>query len=276
MAREEIDRVIDRLEVIFREAPVEITDKVVRFGRATTKDILAELLSKVEIDGGRFGDFSTNETALLNAFTKLDKSLSGRDYSNIISSYLLNVDDITANQIKFAKVAKGEDVAEMLKRPSPEQISLIDKTLFDFRQVGIKLYFIDPVKKELFRAMQLGASIEDTRERLFSIFADDKILQRWAGQTANDGLRALSGQINNEIGQEFGFEKYIYVGGLVEDSRPLCRKIVETYNGELTPKKLNKVLSKYRGARYLYPNTNAGNFAVNRGGYGCLHSCYLV
>lgn len=276
MAREEIDRVIDRLEVIFREAPVEITDKVVRFGRATTKDILAELLSKVEIDGGRFGDFSTNETALLNAFTKLDKSLSGRDYSNVISSLLLNVDDITANQIKFAKVAKGEDVAEMLKRPSPEQISLIDKTLFDFRQVGIKLYFIDPVKKELFRAMQLGASIEDTRERLFSIFADDKILQRWAGQTANDGLRALSGQINNEIGQEFGFEKYIYVGGLVEDSRPLCRKIVETYNGELTPKKLNKVLSKYREAMYLYPDTNAGNFAVNRGGYGCLHSCYLV
>lgn len=276
MAREEIDRVIDRLEVIFREAPVEITDKVVRFGRATTKDILAELLSKVEIDGGRFGDFSTNETALLNAFTKLDKSLSGRDYSNIISSYLLNVDDITANQIKFAKVAKGEDVAKMLKSPSPEQISLIDKTLFDFRQVGIKLYFIGPVKKELFRAMQLGASIEDTRERLFSIFDDDKILQRWAGQTANDGLRALSGQINNDIGQEFGFEKYIYVGGLVDDSRPLCRKIVETYNGKLTPKELNKVLSKYRGARYLYPGTNAGNFAVNRGGYGCLHSCYLV
>lgn len=276
MAREDIDRVIDRLEVIFREAPVEITDKVIRFGRATTKDILSELLSKVEISGGRFGDFSTNETALMNAFTKLDKSISGRDYSNIISSYLLNVDDITANQIKFAKVAKHEDVAKMLKRPSPEQISLIDKTLFDFKQVGIKLYFIDPVKKELFRAIQLGASIEDTRERLFSIFADDKILQRWAGQTANDGLRALSGQINNEIGQEFGFEKYIYVGGLVEDSRPLCREIVKTYNGELTPKELNKVLSKHRGAAYLYPNTNAGNFAVNRGGYGCLHSCYLV
>ena len=126
MAREDIDREIDRLEAIFREASVEITDKVVRFGRATTKDILSELLSKVEISGGRFGDFSTNETALMNAFTKLDKSISGRDYSNIISSYLLNVDDITANQIKFAKVAKHEDVSKMLKRPSPEQISLID------------------------------------------------------------------------------------------------------------------------------------------------------
>ena len=45
---------------------------------------------------------------------------------------------------------------------------------------------------------------------------------------------------------------------------PRCREIVKTYNSELTPKELNKVLSKHRGAAYLYPNTNAGNFAYIR------------
>ena len=44
MALEDIDRRIDRVEVIFREATVEITDEDIRCGKGTTKVILYDLL----------------------------------------------------------------------------------------------------------------------------------------------------------------------------------------------------------------------------------------
>jgi hypothetical protein len=98
-------------------------------------------------------------------------------------------------------------------------------------------------------------------------------LQSYAGQIARDSLFQYNGTVQDNIGKKYKLTKFLYVGGLVEDSRPLCKHLV-SLDRKIELKEIPALLLQYPDG--TIPNTTMENFPVRRGGFNCLHNVMMV
>jgi hypothetical protein len=94
-----------------------------------------------------------------------------------------------------------------------------------------------------------------------------KKFKTYAGQIARDSVFQARGAINEQVGQMIDATQFLYVGGLVRDSRPICKHLVDKETNDYDD--LPNLIAKYPDG--LYPGTNKSNFTQLRGGYNCLH-----
>lgn len=98
-------------------------------------------------------------------------------------------------------------------------------------------------------------------------------LQAYAGQIARDSLFQYNGTIQDNIGQRYGLKNFIYVGGLVKESRPFCRHLVGLKR-KISIDEVPRLVERYPEG--LVPNTTRENFPTYRGGFNCLHNVMMV
>lgn len=98
-------------------------------------------------------------------------------------------------------------------------------------------------------------------------------LQAYAGQIARDSIFQYNGVVQGNIGDKYGLKNFIYVGGLVEDSRPFCRHLVQL-NRRINIDEVPPLVEQY--PQGLIPDTTKYNFPQYRGGYNCLHNVMMV
>jgi len=94
-----------------------------------------------------------------------------------------------------------------------------------------------------------------------------KKFKSYAGQIARDSVFQARGAINEQVKGMIEAEKFLYVGGLVRDSRPICKHLADAETHFYSD--LPGLIIKYPDG--LYPGTNKNNFTQLRGGYNCLH-----
>lgn len=145
--------------------------------------------------------------------------------------------------------------------------------------------YIMPVKYMLMQQITTGQSIADM-QRILRNWDQGKMtdgrltsgrptprLDRYAVQIARDSIYKANSAVNAKIAEDYGLTHFIYVGGLVRDSRPLCRHIV-ALKRKVALSEMPKLIRDY--PQGLYPGTDKDNFINNTGGYGCLHSAFPV
>lgn len=93
-------------------------------------------------------------------------------------------------------------------------------------------------------------------------------LQTYATQVARDSLYQYNGTIQDIIGDKFKLTKGLYVGGLVKDSRPFCKHMVDL-NRKIDINEIPALLERYPAG--IIPGTTKKNFPVRRGGFSCQH-----
>lgn len=98
-------------------------------------------------------------------------------------------------------------------------------------------------------------------------------LQAYSGQIARDSLYQYNGTVQDNIGKKYDLKNFIYVGGLVKDSRPFCKHLV-SLRRKIALTEVPPLVDKYPDG--LIPNTTKENFPVRRGGYNCLHNVMMV
>lgn len=98
-------------------------------------------------------------------------------------------------------------------------------------------------------------------------------LQAYAGQIARDSLFQYNGTVQDNIGKKYKLTKFLYVGGLVKDSRPFCKHLV-SLDRKIELKEVPQLLLQYPDG--IIPNTTMENFPVRRGGFNCLHNVMMV
>jgi hypothetical protein len=84
-------------------------------------------------------------------------------------------------------------------------------------------------------------------------------------------LNQFDGQTNARIADEFGLDAFRYVGSLIDDSRPQCRRWIAKRVLQKS-EMLNEINWAYNNGTGMISGTTPDNFAVFRGGYNCRHA----
>lgn len=145
---------------------------------------------------------------------------------------------------------------------------------------GLADAYIQPAKYLLMQQVSTGGTIKQAKSVVNNWnngtldtgkLATDRHtprLQAYATQIARDTIYTYQGTIQDTIKQKHGLTKFIYVGGLVKDSRPFCRHLVGLQRkidiDEIPP----LVIAYPQG---LKPNTTKASFYEVRGGFNCNH-----
>jgi len=212
---------------------------------------------------------------------KLLSILQSNDYNVGIRDYLSNYEKIKALNYELHTKLNGiVDFDKLEESLTTKEQFIQNKVLYELKQGGIKLNFVEPTKRVLISAITLGSSITDAKKQITELYklngeTNSNRLKSYIGQVARDAVYSYNGAINQTIADAYGLTKYAYLGGVVADSRPFCTKYHST---EIEKKELNDILTTYLSS----PTLSAGMFAVNatdyennfltyRGGWNCRH-----
>lgn len=100
-------------------------------------------------------------------------------------------------------------------------------------------------------------------------------LQRYYRQFAYDSFNQVDAAINKHYADELDLKYFIYSGGLLDNSRPFCRKRAgKVYSSEEAEKwKCDpNLIGKPKGAKC----DESYNWAIDRGRYNCRHSIQYI
>lgn len=262
----------------------DLTDTQFKQLIAASEKVLATYYDTLQRD--KDGNITESENTdwvkrLLEVEQKLLKLLTTPNYNKGITEYFSNFDTILKLNKELQTMQNGiVDYGKLDDALTPKQAFIKDKVLFELKQGGIKKVFVEPTKQVLLNAISLGWSIEETRKEMDRIYTPNGELERnairsYMQQIARDAIYSYNGTINATIAQEYGLDKYSYIGGTVHDTRPFCM----AYHGKIIPKEdLHGILTTYLGSPTLSQgmykvsvSDYEANFLAYRGGWNCRH-----
>jgi len=160
------------------------------------------------------------------------------------------------------------DISAVVGRNRADIIRKVSESMFG---VEYRNNFVLPLQKGLTQRVMTGIGFN----QLESYLAQQMGNSPWVRFAAFNAVQQYDGAINEAIADEFKLNAYRYVGSLIEDSRPQCRRWVgkevikrEDLNSELEWARMN--------GSGIVPATNEINFARFRGGYNCRHQAYPI
>lgn len=237
---------------------------------------------------------------ILDIEDKIYKILGQKNYVDTITGFVDTFQTIEARTLKLHKTFNDLDVAITAVKPARQ---LLYEQAYEGLTSGLATAYVEPVKYLLISNVTGGASIQDGLEML-DMWNNDKMvtgkftvdgtpapsLKKYATQMARDSAYSVSRTANNIIKDKYGLDAIAYVGGVIEDSRPICEYIVSLkrpvllteidalFNGKIPPEamKFAEHPTKKAFLQGTIPGTDGENFAQRCGGYNCRHSALPV
>lgn len=237
---------------------------------------------------------------ILDIENRIYRILEQKNYLETVTGFVDTFQTIEARTLKIHKTFNDLDVAITAVKP---QRQLLYQQALDGFTKSLATSYVEPAKYLLISQVTGGASIKDALEQL-DLWNNDKMvtgkftnnaspapsLTKYATQLARDSAYAVSRNTNNIIKDKYGLDAIAYVGGVVEDSRPVCEYLVslkrdiklseiqELLDGNIPPEamKFSPKPTKKAFLQGVIPGTDATNFCSRCGGYSCRHSAWPV
>jgi len=178
----------------------------------------------------------------------------------IEAEYLTKVDAIVR---EYAAVA--ESTMAMLgtygsfTKIDPSVISQLQKLTFQgFEDIGQE--YLDIIGKAVYENTLTGVSFAESVNTVRQAVGGD--MARYAKQQVHDSLMQFDASLNTAIGKQAGATQWKYVGGLIETTRPFCRK----HEGQIFTEE--EIMETWGDS---WAGKASGNPFIVRGGYNCRH-----
>lgn len=251
---------------------------------STQEEIFNALMSEIEkldISGGRF----VTGQDLVKRFAFIQKKMQtiiNKNYNPAVIDYLKHYNTIENDTIKQHSDYNRIEVSRELLNPVKQV--MYDQASYYLTQ-GLADGYIQPAKFLMMQYVVKGSTVNDMRRALerwnkgtlnAGELASDRHaprLQAYSTQIARDTMYTYQGAMQDVIRKEYKLEKFIYVGGLVKDSRPFCRHLVSMRRKISFDEVPALVIAYPQG---LKPDTTIKNFPLYRGGYNCTHTVMVV
>lgn len=245
---------------------------------ATEQRIFAAVskhVQKFSSDGENFV-FDDGNTLLTNQVERIIlDALQSSKYPSDVNGFLRNFENI--KQFNFDVHGNVNDLTpeQLGELINPIQRATVEQTLQGLTGSGVSTNFIEPLRTGIFQNVVAGATKSDLEAYLRRFILGnpevDGLLSRYVKQVSRDALNQFDGQVNAKIANEFGLDAYRYVGSLIEDSRPQCRRWVamQVIQKKDLPSEIAWMNANGTGA---IPGTSPETFSIYRGGYNCRHS----
>lgn len=253
-------------------------------------EAIIEQINLFETQDGRFVT-SQNYAARLAVITKKINAILGDVYAPSVREYLTTYTTIdetnTALHKGYNELVLDKEFYTPIRRAIYNQAEyyLVD---------GLADAYVQPAKYLLMQAVSSGMSINDA-ERMMRNWDNGEFstgalltsnrpsprLQTYATQLARDSMFTYHGTVQENIKDKYKLTNFIYVGGLVRDSRTFCRDLVglrRKIGIDEVPDLIEKA-AKVDGHTLpngMIPGTNSKNFLERRGGYSCRHTAMVV
>jgi len=248
------------------------------------------IAEKNRLSGETFLTRGSLAATAVNRFEKRMSDAIGKNiaYKSEIRKYMTNFDVMDRLNTKIHRGLNGIDIKGIIKLANKQKRELVGGTVekvvgeisrFPQNMLGDEMreQFTKPVKKILYENIMQGKSATAAKKSLHDFIIGEKgkigQLERWSGQIARDTLSQYDGAVNDMVRKQFDLNGFKYVGSLVKDSRPQCKRwrAMKEIPIEILAKELANPTN-----RGLIPGTNKDNFATYRGGYSCRHSAYPI
>ncbi len=243
---------------------------------------LIELIDSLPQSQGLFMSSKDVEKILLKFEQGYLNGLSKGKYSSLYKDLLKNFDNLEEVTKELAAITDPKNARKIIKYNTNPLRQLyannLATTLGRKETFGINVF--NPLKNIIFEHSVLGLSVQEAKEKVFSLATNNNPLggklKQYAGQVAHDALYGFNGSLNKGIGELTGAKDVYYIGGIVRDSRPQCVRWVSDFNGFIPEKDLKKEIAwaNKNGEGYSkhLPKLTVETFAVVRGGHNCKHS----
>lgn len=271
---EAIIKIIDKKIKTIDTANLDLYDQLNDVEKLIFED-LKKAINKLNVEGGKI-QFDDKNIDLVNSLDKvMVESIQRSTMPSAITKYLRNFQTISDFNYDVHKNVNDLSKAELEKLVSPVQKLAVQTTLNGLTGSGVNTNFIEPVRQGIFKNIVAGTNRTQLEEYLSNYVLGnpnvDGLYSRYVKQVSRDALGQFDGQTNAKIADEYGLDAYRYVGSLIDDSRPQCRRWVAKrvlQKSEL-PDEIAWMLNNGSGG---IAGTTPDNFAVFRGGYNCRHA----
>lgn len=214
----------------------------------------------------------------------IKKHLLQGKYNDSIKDLIKNFNEVEQSSILYHGL-----LTDVVLDGVGDKIGHIKEALIDDISTSLasapsfKVNITNVIKRELNRAVLFGSKQSEVRSALTNLIIQDDLdgglLRRYTKQIAHDSLFFYSGSIEGKIGEEIKANARMYVGPLVEKSRPQCIRWITELNGIIPDSKIESEITwaKENGKGYsskgkpYYEELTPENFDKIRGGFNCGH-----
>lgn len=270
------------------------------------KDVKKYLLSLIE-NGNLSLKGKKLNTVALQIQKEILKTVGNSKYYSGVKQYTGTIDVVEKIIIEqYANIVKVDVKDIVLKNPFR---SAVVKNLENQLQGQAFIKdIIEPIRDVIAQQVMFGTNYEqasDIIEKYIEKNGLDKKMRRVnVGQVGRDLLHQYDGAVQTEIAKGFDFNGMMYIGGHVEDTRPICDHLADRESGLWKLTELQEVLDDYcpngipsnepityetieeedgsfvkkkaKKGSGMIEGTVLDNFAILRGGYGCLHEVIFI
>lgn len=263
-------------------------------------NMILDEMYKVNTQAGKIVFDTEFKRRILIIESKIYDILGSKKYTKEVEDLLAAFIIIEEQNKQLQKQYNGIDVK--INEVRPARI-LLQETTEDALKKSLAPAYIEPAKSLLMQWGSANIGLRDAVEYLEQWNDGEMVkgkytntgeptpnLQKYATQVARDGIYGVHRSFNNTVKETYGLDSFIYVGGLVADSRPICEYLVSLNRpisfdevGELLvgriPDEAMLFAEKPTVAGFLQgvvPNTNKDNFCRYCGGYNCTHQVVAV
>lgn len=273
----------------FTDAIIKIVDKKIKTIETAELDLYGQLndvekiifedlkkaINKLNVEGGTI-QFDEKNIDLVNSLDRIMiESIQRSNMPSAITTYLRNFQTISEFNFDVQKDVNDLSKTELEKLVSPFQKIAVKRTLNGLTGSGVNTNFIEPVRQGIFQNIVAGTNRTQMEEYLQNYILGnpnvDGLYSRYVKQVTRDALGQFDGQTNARIADEFGLDAFRYVGSLIDDSRPQCRRWIgkRVLQKSELQSEINWANNNGTG---MISGTTPDNFAVFRGGYNCRHA----
>lgn len=268
---------LDRLESV----PISFLTKMEVVEKALFRE-LTVLMADLEIVNGVIILTDAN-LALISPITqRLELAMFAGEYTNAMTTFLSEFETqaILNNQIfekEFGRAFTDKEVfTSVTKRAQRDILGLLDEGAMDAN-------LMTPLREVLNNSVTTQQTFKEAVKQVedFMVSGDEHLgrLRNYASTFTMDAFNNADRRYTNVLAVDFDVQWFMYIGGLIRDSREFCvdraGQVFHTLEIESwgAGKNVGAAGNPWQGRN---PNTNTSSIFILLGGYNCLHSLLPV
>ena len=265
-------------------------DKVPSVEKSMYEEIL-KLTKELKVDrSGRIRNTIDNYKILSELRTRLEKVVFTTEYKSAAKKLLKSFDDINKVTTDYfatfatSPTATTQDILKILRQES------VNRTALYLGESGVNINVISKVQEILQTNITSGGSYAQMQADMKLFIQGDAenlgAFNKYANTFVVDGVNTYARTYQTLLTEDLDIEWYMYVGSLLETSRPWCKHMVD--KKYIHKSELNTVLydnvdgveicsaeipcnSKTKLPAGMKKDTTPQNILVNAGGWNCGH-----
>ena len=264
--------------------------KVPAVEKAMYEEIL-KLTKELKIDSrGRIRNTIDNYKIISELRTRLERVVFTSEYKKASKKLLKSFDDINkVTNDYFATFATSptattQDILKILRQES------VNRTALYLGESGVNINVISKVQEILQTNITSGGSYAQMQADMKAFIQGDAenlgAFNKYANTFVVDGVNTYARTYQTLLTEDLNIEWYMYVGSLLENSRPWCKRMVDKmyiHKSELDTVLYDNVNgveicsaeipcnSKTKLPAGMKKDTTPQNLLVNAGGWNCGH-----